>query len=120
MSRATELDLDMQSSPNFWNDLLGTAGAAASQLVSMRLLRKVGYPFLLLAQSRKAAAATFDLYPAQTPKARAARFLFRRLFGAGLALGTENVSVPISFADPYLNFLSELAGTTANSPPLFS
>ena len=63
----------MQAAPNFWNDLFGAGAATASQPIPMRLLRKGGYQFLLLPQSPKAAAATFDLYPAQTPKARAAR-----------------------------------------------
>jgi len=104
--------------PDFWEALF-PAPAEAGQCVrvEMRLLRKNGRPFLLLPGRPRLAAATLDLYPAQTGRARAARSLLRWFLRASLPLGAERVSVAASATDSFVHFLSSLAGTPTNGLP---
>ncbi len=101
----------MPTPQNFWEALF-TAPAPPGQglRVEMRLLKKRGRPFLLLPGQPRPAAATMDLYPAQTGRARAARTLLRWLLRVSLPLGTEKVSLAVSPDDPFFRFLSSLAG----------
>ena len=109
----------MMSPPqNFWEGLF-TAAAEAGQgvRIEMRLLRRRGRPFLLLPRQARPAAATMDLYPAQTRRARAARALLRWLFTASLPLGLEKVSLAVSPADPFVKFLTSLTAEPAKGLP---
>jgi hypothetical protein len=94
----------------FWEELFtAPTGPGQGVRIEMRLLRKRGRPFLLLPREPGPAAATMDLYPAQTCRARVARTLLRWLLSASLPLGTERVSLTVSPADPFVGFLSSLA-----------
>ncbi len=109
----------MTSPPqNFWEELF-TAPVEPGRgvRVEMRLLRRRGRPFLLLPGQPRLAAATMDLYPAQTNRARAARTLARWLFRASLPLGTERVSLAVSPADPFVTFLSSMLGKPIRGLP---
>src|SRR2546423_7238913 len=75
----------------------------------MRLLSKRGKPLLLLPPNRKPAAATFDLYPAQTPRARALRSILRWLTRAGLPAIGETVELTFSPEDALVKFLAVAA-----------
>jgi hypothetical protein len=59
-----------------------------------------------------------DLYPAQTSRARAARTLLRCLLRVSLPLGTERVSLAVSPADPFVRFISSLAGKPIDGLPV--
>lgn len=104
--------------PDFWEALF-PAPAEPGQCVrvQMRLLRRNGRPFLLLPGQAQPAAATLDLYPAQTGRARVARTLLRGFLRASLPLGTESVSVAASATDSFVHFLSSLAGTPTTGLP---
>ena len=104
---------------NFWEELF-TAPAEPGQgvRVEMRLLRRRGRPFLLLPEQPRPAAATMDLYPAQTGRARAARTLVRWLLRASLPPGTEKVSLAVSPVDPFVRFLSSLVGEPIRGLPV--
>jgi len=108
------------ASPNSWQELF-TAPERHEQAVrlDMRLLRKAGRPFLLFPRLPRVAAATLDLYPAQTPRARAARSVLRCLLRASLPLGTERTFLSLSSADPFVKFLSSFAGEPTQSVPTF-
>jgi len=108
------------ASPNSWQDLF-TALEGHQQVVrlELRLLRRAGRPFLLLPRQPRAAAATLDLYPAQTPRARAARSVLRCLLQASLPLGTERTSLSLSPIDPFVKFLSSFAGEPTQGVPTF-
>jgi len=106
----------MPTEHSFWEDLF--AGPERQGVrVEMRLLKKRGRPFLLLPVRARPAAATMDLYPAQTARARAARMLLRCLFRASLPAATERVTLAISPQDPFVRFLSSLAGEPAGGLP---
>ncbi|MCX6926879.1 MAG: hypothetical protein NT154_27285 [Verrucomicrobia bacterium] len=81
-------------------------------------MRRSGRPFLLLPLQPGPAAGTVALYPAQTSRARMARTLLRWLLRASLPFGTEKVSLAISPADPFVKFLSSLAGAPIEGLPL--
>jgi hypothetical protein len=101
----------MPTPQNFWEDLFAAPeGQGQGVRIEMRLVRKAGRPFLLLPGQPRAAAATMDLYPAQTGRARLARALFRGLLRGSLPLGTEALSLAISPGDAFVKFLSSLAG----------
>jgi len=85
----------------------------------MRLLRKAGRPFLLFPRQPRAAAATLDLYPAQTPRARAARIALHWVLRASLPLGTEPTSLSLSPTDPFVQFLASFAGEPTPETPTF-
>ena len=108
----------MPTTSHFWEDLFAAPeGQERGVRVKMRLLRKHGRPLLLLPVHPRPAAATMDLYPAQTGRARAARSVLRGLLRASLPVGTERVSLAISPADPFVRFLASLAGEPAPELP---
>jgi hypothetical protein len=101
----------MPPAHSFWEDLFAAPeGAEPGIRVEMSLLKKRGQPLLLLPGQARPAAATMDLYPAQTRRARAARMLLRCLLRASLPLATGKVSLAISPKDPFVGFLASLAG----------
>jgi hypothetical protein len=108
----------MHPPQNFWEGLF-TASAEAAQgvRVGMRLLRRRGRPFLLLPGQARPAAATLELYPAQTRRARSARTLLRWLCRASLPLGAGKVSLAVSPADPFVKFLASLTAEPAQGLP---
>jgi hypothetical protein len=100
----------MPTPQNFWEGLFPAPATPGQGVrVEMRLLKKRGRPFLLLPGQPRPAAATMDLYPAQTARARAARTLLRCLLRMSLPLGTEKVSLTVSPDDPFARLLSSLA-----------
>ena len=109
----------MRSAPqNFWEELFpAPAEPGTAVRVEMRLLRRRGRPFLLLPVRPHLAAATMDLYPAQTGRARAARTLLRWLLRASLPLGTEKVSLAVSSTEPFVRLLASLTGEPAAGLP---
>jgi hypothetical protein len=106
------------ASQNFWEALFPAPTNSAQSIgLEMRLLRKGGRPFLLLSRQPGPAAATMDLYPAQTLRARAVRTLLRLLLRASLPVGGEKVSLRISLGDPFVKFLSSLVEGPAQPLP---
>src|ERR1017187_7043592 len=104
---------------NSWEDLFAAPEGQGQRVgIEMRLLRKAGRPFLMLPSQPHAAAATTDLYPAQTGRARVARALMRCLLRASLPLGTERVSLAISPGDEFARFLSSLVGAQGAGLPI--
>src|SRR3954462_13600394 len=79
----------------------------------MRLLKKHGRPLLLVPKEKKAAAATFALYPAQTGKARLIRACLQRLARLGLPIGPR-VELRLAKNDDFVQFL---LGSVRSSNP---
>ncbi len=105
---------------NFWDGLFSAPAEPGQGVrVEMRLLRRGGRPFLLLPAQPRPAAATVDLYPAQTRRAHAARTLLRRLLRASLPLGTRKVSLGVSPVDPFVRFLASLTAEPTQGLPTF-
>jgi hypothetical protein len=99
----------MTSPPNFWMHLFPARDAADGVRVEMRVVSKRGRPFLLLPCERRAAVAALSLYPAQTPRARAARTALSWLVRAAVPLGTKKVGFVVSPDDAFVQFLGSLA-----------
>ena len=109
----------MATPQNSWEDLFAAPGGLAQGVrIEMRFLKKAGRPFLLLPSQPRAAAATTDLYPAQTARARMARALMRCLLRASMPFGTEKTSLAISPGDEFVRFLSSLAGERGEGLPV--
>jgi len=107
------------SSQNFWEQLFVLAmDERSSTVIEMRLLRKNGRPLFLLSKRPAVAAATFDLYPAQTAKARLARTGLQWLARFGLGPG-EKVSVRISTEDKFAQFIRARANVDSSLIPTF-
>jgi hypothetical protein len=103
---------------NFWEALFPAPMDSVQCIrLEMRLLRKGGRPFMLLPGQPGPAAATMDLYPAQTSRARAVRTLLRLLLRASLPVGSDKVSLRISPGDPFVRFLSSLVEGPAQPLP---
>jgi hypothetical protein len=100
----------------FWNQLFSPGGEEGATVV-LRVLRKQGRPFLALPPRGRAAVAALSLYPAQTGRARAAKTLWRWLLRAGAGVGTQSVSLTISRADPFAEFLASLTGAGRSGVP---
>jgi len=83
----------------------------------MRMLQKQGRPFLGLPMASGPALTTLSLYPAQTPRARAAKRLLSWLLRWGAPMGLTRVVVEISPADPFVKFLASLAGLVEDGVP---
>ena len=103
---------------NFWKNLFAAGeGEGRGLQVEFRVLKKQGRPFLLLPCQARPAAASLDLYPAQTARARAARTVLRWLLRAAVPFGTEKITFRVSADDPFLRFLSSLAGEREGGLP---
>jgi hypothetical protein len=108
----------MHPPQNFWYGLFTAPGEPEQGVrVEMRLLKRRGRPFLLLPGHPRPAAATMDLYPAQTRRAHAARTLLRWLLRASLPLGTGKVSFGVSPVDPFVRFLASLTAEPTQGLP---
>ena len=86
--------------------------------LKFRVVRRGGHPLLFLPAAGRAAATALDLYPAQSPKARAAKALLRLAlrWGCGPLLATTSQMIPL--ADPYLGLLTRAAqGSPPAGPP---
>jgi hypothetical protein len=84
----------------------------------MRLVKKAGRPLLLLPAQPRPAAATMDLYPAQSSRARLARALLRCMLRTSLPLGTETIFLAIAPGDAFVQFLSSLTGAPEKGAPI--
>jgi len=103
---------------NFWEALFAANEDEASGLrVEMRMLRKRGRPLLLLPCHPGPAAASLELYPAQTGRARAARTVLRWLLRSSAPFGMEKITFTISPDDPFATFLASLAGEPERGLP---
>jgi hypothetical protein len=107
---------DATAAEGFWNELFSPGGDEGAT-VRLRVLRKQGQPFLALPARGRAAVAALSLYPAQTGRARAAKTLLGWLLRAGAGVGTEWVSLTISRADSFVEFLSSLVGAGRSGVP---
>ena len=109
----------MLSPQNFWEDLFAVrAGEAGGVRVDMRVVAKHGRPFLLLPCQRRAAVVSLRLYPAQTPRARAARAILSGLLRAAAPFGAKRITFTVSADDPFAQFLSSLAGGPKRGLPM--
>lgn len=79
----------------------------------MRLLRRQGRALLLLPGKADLAAASWELYPAQSRKARWMRSLSKFLLRFGLNAGLEKLSLRIDESDPLYGYLAQTAGVAA-------
>jgi hypothetical protein len=102
---------------NPWHELFAPA-PQNGVTVRLRVLRKQGRPFLALPPGGRAAAAALTLYPAQTPRARAAKRLLRWLLRVGVAPGAHRLSLTLSPADPFVQFLASLSQEPSPLPGL--
>jgi len=101
----------MSSPRNFWEYLFDAkADRAGGVRIEMRMVSKQGRPFLLLPRQGRAAVASLGLYPAQTPRARAARIALGLLLRMGLPLGMRQIAFTVPSDEPFAGFLTSLAG----------
>lgn len=100
---------------DLWNALFSFSESNRMTL-EFRELRKGGRPFLLLPRQIKPAAVTLDLYPAQSFRARAAKFLLRLFVKTGFPIGFGRTSLSVASDDEFLKFLSVQSGTTSQIP----
>jgi len=108
----------MPSPPNFWEDLFAVqAGEAGSVRVKMRMVAKHGRPFLLLPCQRHAAVVCLGLYPAQTPRARAARTILSWMLKAAAPFATKHITFAVPSDSPFAGFLSSQAGQPKGGLP---
>ena len=104
-----------------WQKLFGPAAAGGeSATVRMRLLRRGGRAFLLLPVAGNFAAKSLSLYPAQTRRARLAKFFLRAAFNLGLPVRLETVSLTINRGDAFADYLCRTARVAGKPMPAFA
>ncbi len=103
--------------PGFWNTLFAPSDSGAGSRLDFRVLCKQGRPLLLLPPDRRAREITLGLYPAQTPRARTALNLLRRLASAGLLFSGYKIVVPISANDDFAGYLRSTGGVAGTALP---
>jgi len=102
----------------FWN-LVFASDAAPTEKRSMRLLKKGGRPFLLLPRNGNLAARCLDLYPAQTSKARLAKFVLKSLLRLGLPAGAQAAPLNLSGKSDFIAFLRSIVKFEGEQIPNF-
>jgi hypothetical protein len=101
-----------------WRELFSTEdGPSAGGTLTWRVLRRNGEPLLLLPTNPRRAAAALDLYPAQSPKARAAQKLLRHAIQLRLPLPLERVELALNSTSAFNRFLSAQSETGATAHP---
>lgn len=100
----------MITQPPFYQELFGGNAGAGGATRSMRLVRKNGLPLLLLPSQPGLAKVGWQMYPAQSAKARFAKSLLRTVAGAGVPLGSQLVQVPIHPDAPLPGFIRKVSG----------
>ena len=99
-------------SPAPWETLFPPlADASQGTTLNLWLVRKKGEPLLLLPQSPALAAIALSLYPAQTRKAKLARWLLKSGLKFAPGFCGARVSLPLSTETPFVRFLKDVAGT---------
>ncbi len=110
----------MRRSAEPWNNLFApTEGDRDIVCRDLRVLYKGGQPLLALPRAAHAAGICLSLYPAQTWRARVARSAAKVFIHTGLRMGVQNTRLQFSRHDPFIAFLSEVAGGKAEEPPEF-
>jgi hypothetical protein len=99
--------LRLQAAPS-WFPLFGTP-AEPHQTRTFITLSRHGEEFLFLPTNRRAALHALQLYPAQTPKARAARAIVQSLIEFGLKGFLSKRSLSLATNSPFATFLQSLA-----------
>jgi len=79
----------------------------------MRVLKRRGEPLLLLPGTRRLAAWAMDLYPAQTPPARLARWLARLAFKLGAPFAAEKTLLTVAPEEAFPRFLRRQVTNTS-------
>src|SRR2546422_972167 len=111
---------DRPKPENLWDTLFAAdEGQAAARSIEMRVLPRHGRPFLLLPSDNRCATATLALYPAQTPRARAAKILLRWLLKSRVPVGLAKISLRISAENPFVKFLASMANDASGAVPIF-
>jgi hypothetical protein len=104
-----------------WRELFAPcAPGTARATVELNLVRRGAQPFLLLPTETRLAARALALYPAQTTKARAAKFVFYLALRLGVKPRLEKISLPLADDDPFARFLVRTAKLREEIPPRFA
>lgn len=110
----------MPPSPaNPWQALLATEADANVALMEYRMLAKHSRPWLLLPLEARLARQALALYPAQSAKARLAKAALRLCLTLGWVPGAERLTLRVTAASAFAQFLQKTAGT-AGFPPVAS
>jgi len=90
-----------------WHQLFSPPPQGVSAVdICFRLVERRSEPLLLLPENRALAAASLELYPAQTTKARAAKAALKLMLRAGGCFGTRRVKLQLNPANELLQFLN--------------
>src|SRR5262245_34975281 len=108
----------METTPLFWQRLFPSENSSGAPVLTMKLLKKRGQPFLLLPSRSDLAASGLDLYPAQTSRSRLARSLARWALKAKLPM--DSVRLSVSPEDPFVRWLGSLLKVSENQIPQFA
>lgn len=88
-----------------WRELFEPGGTE----MQMRIFKKNAVPLLIVPRERRLAARALCLYPAQTRKARLAKFVLRAALAFGAPVPSEAAVLKIHARDPLIQFLAGLA-----------
>lgn len=107
----------MPATPLSWKALFTASPASQAREIQVRVLLRRGHPLLVLPlRQRVAPAAALALYPAQTPAARLAKALWQMTLRWGFAPGSRLDAFRWDPANPFVEFLASLAGTSGLPP----
>ncbi len=100
--------------PLSWQGLFsGGEGSGLQAVAKVRIVQRSGRPFLILPADFSLASQALALYPAQTFRARLARFSLALALKLKLPVVPRTVPVPISCEEPFAAYLSQCAGGRA-------
>ena len=107
----------MVLTPVSWKTLFAAVSSPSAREIKVRVLLRHGHPLLVLPlRQRVAPAAALALYPAQTPLARLVKALWQMTLRWGFAPGSRLDAFYCDPADPFVEFLASLAGTSGLPP----
>jgi hypothetical protein len=82
----------------------------------MAVFKKAGHPLLILPRGMPQMQAAIDLYPAQTLRARGAKWIWRQSIRRRLPLWAEQDALSLDPQGPFLQFLNRVSKGSPHTP----
>ena len=109
----------LDSANTSWKSLFesATPSSPRERRVEMVVFKKAGHPLLILPRAKPEMEAALDLYPAQTLRARFAKWIWRQLIRRRLPLWVEQDAVLLDRQSAFLQFLNRASTGSSDTPP---
>lgn len=107
----------LDSANTSWKSLFESATPSSPRVrrVEMAVFKKAGHPLLILTRDLPHVQAALDLYPAQTLRARVAKWIWSQAISRRLPLWADRDALSVDPRSPFIEFLKRVSGGTTSN-----